>query len=86
MADAGDDLLERMRHSKAGWRYNDLESVYIANGFTIRHGKEAVAKHPRYPQLRATFPKHGSLAKAYVVRAIKLIDELRRIEKEQADQ
>lgn len=74
-----------MRRSKAGWRYNDLESVYLANGFLIRHGKEAIAKHPAYPQLRTTFPKHGSLAKAYIVRAIKLIDEARRLAAEEKD-
>jgi hypothetical protein len=70
-------LLERMRQSAANWTRNDLDKLYEGFGFEIRHGsKHDIVKHPDYPQLRATLPRHTTLAKAYVRTAVKLIDEL----------
>jgi hypothetical protein len=40
---------------------------------TINHDK---VKHPDFPELRTTLPRHNSLAKVYVEIAIKLVDRL----------
>ena len=70
-------LLERMRRSAANWSRSDLDRLYTGFGFEIRHGsKHDIVKHPGYPHLRATLPRHTTLAKAYIRNAVKLIDEL----------
>lgn len=77
-----------MRQSSSNWKRKDLDQLYLAFGFEIRHGsKHDIAKHPKYPDLRATLGRHTSLAKGYITTAIKLIDELeKRIAEEQEKQ
>jgi hypothetical protein len=80
------NLLERMRTSKAGWSRADLDALYRGYGFTITHGSSHdIVKHPKFLALRATLPRHRELAKAYVEQAIKLIDQLQRLESRGSD-
>jgi hypothetical protein len=70
-----------MRASKAGWSRDDLVTLYEGFGFTIRYGSSHdIVKHPEYPALRATLPRHDDLAKAYVDQAIKLIERLKQLQ------
>jgi hypothetical protein len=70
-------LLERMRQSKSNWKRADLDALYEGFGFVISHGgSHDVVKHPDFPALRTTIPRHNSLAKAYFVVAVKLVDKL----------
>lgn len=76
----GDRLLEKMRRSKAGWKFNDLESLYIKFGFEKYEGsKHTMYIHPDFPELRATVTRHSSLAIGYIQFAIKLIDRLKEL-------
>lgn len=80
-------LLERMRQSKANWRRADLDTLYEGFGFVIRHGgSHDIVKHPEFPELRATLPRHSFLAKGYVEFAVKLIDRLLELRKEMEDE
>ncbi len=66
-----------MRHSKSGWKRRDLDNLYKGYDFVISHGsKHDIVKHPIYPQLRTTLPRHSYLARGYVEYAVKLIEEL----------
>jgi len=66
-----------MRQSKADWKRSDLDRLYAGYGFVIIHGSNHdIVKHPGYPSLRTTLPRHNILARGYVEYAIKLIDQL----------
>ena len=83
MPQKGLKLLESMRRSKAGWKRRDLDRLYSAFGFLISHGaSHDIVKHPKYPHLRTTLPRHSEIAKVYVEFAVKLVDELLALEKE----
>lgn len=71
-------LLERMRNSRSGWKRSDLDRLYTGYGFVLSHGSNHdVFKHPAYPQLITTLPRHNTdLARGYVESAVKLIDRL----------
>lgn len=72
-------LLEQMRLSSSNWKRRDIEQLYRAFGFEIRHGsKHDVVTHPQHPDLRATLARHNALAKGYVRAAVNLVDELLR--------
>ena len=76
-------LLEGMRRSTANWKRHDLDTLYIGFGFEIRIGKHDIAKHPEYPQLRATLPNnHPYLANEYIRTAVRLIDQLQQLQKQ----
>jgi len=78
-----DRLLEKMRRSKAGWTFTDLERLYIGLGFEIREGgKHRIYVHPKFPQLRATVTRSRSLAKGYIDHALGLADRLLKMEAE----
>lgn len=78
-----DRLLEKMRRSKAGWTFTDLERLYIGLGFEIREGgKHRIYVHPKFPQLRATVTRSRSLAKVYIDHALGLADRLLKMEAE----
>lgn len=84
MASKAEKLLERMRQSKTGWKRADLDELYEGFGFIITHGKKHdIIKHPKFPQLRTTLPRHNFLAKGYVEYAIKLIGRLLALRKEE---
>lgn len=84
MSRRAEKLLQQMRQSTANWSSNDLERLYRGFGFEIRHGgNHDIAKHPQYPYLRGTIPRHTSdPATGYIIHAIKTIDRLLEIEKE----
>ena len=70
-------LLNKMRTSKAGWSFEDLEVLYTGFGFEKREGgKHTVYIHPDFPELRATVARHRTLAAGYIQHAISLIDQL----------
>jgi len=76
-------LLAQMRNSKSNWKRADLDKLYEGFGFVILHGgSHDIVKHPDFPQLRATLPRHRELAKGYVEFAVKLIDRLLELQKE----
>lgn len=78
-----DKLLERMRRSKAGWKFNDLDNLYTKFGFEKHEGsKHTMYIHPEFPELRATVARHKSLPAGYIQFAIKLIDRLRELREE----
>ena len=76
-----EDLLDRMRRSKAGWTYADLDNLYRGLGFKVREGgKHRIYIHPRFSQLRATVTRSRSLAKGYIKHALDLADRLSEME------
>lgn len=78
-----DKLLEKMRRSKTGWKFNDLESLYIKFGFEkYEGGKHTMYIYPNFPELRATVTRHKSLAIGYIQHAIKLIDRLKELKED----
>ena len=80
MPDKATKLLQSMRQATNNWSLSDLQTLYFGFGFEIRHGSNHdVVKHPEYPQLRATLPRHSSIAKGYISFAVKLIDQLQQL-------
>lgn len=80
MGDA-EKLLARMRASKSGWGQKDFESLYEGFNFQFREGsRHRFYFHPKYPQLYAVVARHDKLAKGYASDAVKLIDQLKRLE------
>lgn len=81
VSNKAEKLLDAMRCSTAKWKRRDLDTLYLGFGFEIRIGeKHDIAKHPKYPALRATLPKkHPHLAKGYVTYAVKLIEQLQKL-------
>ena len=72
-------LLQRAYGSKADWKRVDLDRLYLAFGFEIRHGsKHDIVVHPEHRDLRATLARSDPLAKGYIAKAVSLIDELRK--------
>ena len=70
-------LLERARGSKADWKRVDLDRLYKAFGFEIRHGsKHDIVVHPDHPDLRATLTRSDPLAKGYIGWAVVLIERV----------
>ena len=83
---SAEKLRKRMSASKSGWGWNDLDRIYLSYGFTKREGsKHTVYSHPAYRQLRATVARHRSLPKGYITIALRLINELERLQKTNAD-
>ena len=82
MPDRAKKLLEGMRRSPANWNSNDLAHLYEGFGFIIRCGsKHDIAKHPKYPYLRGTIPRHTTdPATGYITHAVKLITKLLELE------
>jgi len=81
MTSKANKLLERMRQSKVGWKRRHLDRLYASFGFVIIHGaSHDIVKHPEFPELRTTLPRHSSLAESYVNYAIKLIDRLLKLQ------
>jgi len=84
MTSKAQKLLERMKQSRAGWKKQDLDKLYKSFGFIITHGgSHDIVKHPNFPQLRTTLPRHNFIAKVYVDFAIELIEKLHKLQKEE---
>jgi hypothetical protein len=80
--ETGDKILERMRRTKFGWGQCDFERLLTHFGFAYREGRDRVYYHPKYRQLLMLVARHGELKPAYARQAVKLIDELKRLEAE----
>ena len=66
-----------MIFTPSNWKRADLDKLYEGFGFIISHGaNHDIVKHPDFPQLRTTLPRHRELAKGYVEYAVKLVDGL----------
>ncbi len=77
MPSKAEKILEQMRNSKSNWKRTDLDTLYEGFGFVVSHGgNHDIVKHPNFPELRATLPRHRQLAKGYVEFAVKLVDRL----------
>lgn len=86
MVSKAQKLLERMKQSKTGWKRRDLDTLFRGFGFIITHGaNHDIIKHPDFPQLRTTLPRHTYLAKGYVEYAIELIDRLIELQRERGN-
>jgi hypothetical protein len=84
---SADSLLQKMKQSKYGWRYNDIVSLYRGFGFESREGgNHTVFFHPVHRHLIATVARHRSLAVGYVQKAIVLIEALKSLESPQEEQ
>ena len=87
MTSKAQKLLERMRQSKSDWKRTDLDQLYKGFGFIITHGgSHDIVRHPDFPSLRATLPRHNYLAKGYVEYAIKLIGKLSDLRKDASNE
>ncbi|MBA4375272.1 MAG: hypothetical protein C0401_03750 [Anaerolinea sp.] len=76
MGEKPEKLLARAIASTAQWKRKDIDKLYKAYGFIIINGgKHDIVKHPDYPFLRATLPRHVSVHKVYVETAVTLINE-----------
>ncbi|MEX2492952.1 MAG: hypothetical protein WD425_14450 [Nitrospirales bacterium] len=74
-------LLSKMRDSKSGWQFKDLDRLYRYFGFKVREGgKHCIYTHPEHPTLMATVTRSRSLAIGYIQHAIKLIDKILEIQ------
>jgi len=82
--DRAKKLFNGMQRSSANWNSNDLTHLYEGFGFKIRNGsKHDIAKHPKYPHLIGTIPRHtNDPATGYITHAVKLIKELLKLEGE----
>jgi predicted RNA binding protein YcfA (HicA-like mRNA interferase family) len=77
MTAKAEKLLELMRNSRSNWKRSDLDKLYEGFGFVISHGgSHDIIKHPDFPILRTTLPRHHELARGYVEYAVKLVDKL----------
>jgi len=78
-----DKLLEKMRRSMSGWKFRDLENLYVGFGFEkYEGGKHTMFIHPKFPKLRGTVTRHRTLPIGYVRYAVKLIDTLKALQEE----
>jgi hypothetical protein len=75
-------LLEKARASKAGWNRKELDSLYLAFGFTIKNSRGPHDKvyHPEFPELITFVPRHTKLGEYNVTNAIRLIERLLRLQ------
>lgn len=76
-------LLERMKRSSGDFSALDFDTLYSGFGFTKREGgSHTVYSHPAFPQLRATVARHKHLPTGYAKTAVKLINDLHKLEAE----
>lgn len=82
MPNKAEKLLDRMRHSKGGWKRKDLEALYTGFGFIIKNSgaPHDTVVHPDYPELITSLPRHTKLAIYIVNQAIHMIDRLKLLE------
>lgn len=67
------ELVERTRHTKAGWRLRDLDRLYVGFGFErVEGARHTLYVHPSYPELRATVTRSDPPPIGYVVHATRL--------------
>lgn len=77
MSNKARKLLERARNTTAGWQTSDLVKLYKSFGFEFREGRDIVAVHPEFKELRASISRSSSnLANGYIRHAVKTIERL----------
>jgi len=77
-------LLEKMKHTKHGWTPDDLHTLYTGFGFTYREGgNHRIYHHPNYPNMMVTVARHGSLVVGYIQFAIKMVERLKELERQE---
>jgi len=75
-----DKLLEKMRRSKSGWTFIDLEKLYLGFGFEKHEkSKHTFYMHPIFKHLTASVTRHRSLPIGYIQHALKLIAQLKEL-------
>lgn len=83
MSRKAEKLLQKARQTKAGWSSDDLIKLYEGFGFEVRQaqGSHVFISHPKYEGLTALVAVHAKeLAKAYVVKAVKNIEQVLELE------
>ena len=81
---SAESLLQKMKQSKYGWRYNDIVALYRGFGFESREGgNHTIFFHPVHRHLIATVARHRSLPVGYVQKAISLIESLKQLATDQ---
>lgn len=80
-------LLEKARRSRGDWKRNDLEALYKGYGFLIDHGaKHDIVYHEQYDDLVQTLPRHRKVQRAYVKKAVELIDRLLAMQEQESQE
>lgn len=83
MTEKASKLLERMRVSKTNWKRHDLETLYRGFGFVIEsRTNHDLVSHPDFPQLISYLPRHTKIAKYVVEQAVRLVDELKKLQED----
>lgn len=83
MSTSADKLFERAKIQQTGWKRQELDRLYSGFGFIIRNGRSHdIVSHPGYPMLRETLPRHRDVKPVYVRNAVRLINELNNLQKE----
>jgi len=78
-------LLGKMRRSQAGYTPKDIERLLKSCGFKkIEGGSHTLYRHPDFPELAATIPRHPEVGTIYVKQAVELVDKLQVLEQQRA--
>ena len=89
MPSKAEKLLERMKQTQTGWKRTDVDNLYEGFGFVIKPGRGPHDKvyHPDFPELLPTsLPRHTRVAEYIIKQAIKLIDQLQRLQQTRGQQ
>jgi hypothetical protein len=83
MTSKAEKLFESMKASPNNWKRRDIDSLYEGFGFIITHRRSHdIVKHPSYPELRSTLPRHNEIAKYYVKVALELVEKVKSLKRE----
>lgn len=79
MSNKGDNILERMKLTKAGWKAEHLEKLYISFGLKKKEKrKHTFYRHPDHLDLSASVTRSSKELKAvYIDHALDLISKLK---------
>ena len=81
---AAQKIFERMQRTRSGWGQDDFRRLYRGFGFVEEEGgSHRLYSHPQHGHLRATVGRHNELAKGYADTAVRLIEELKRLQDEE---
>ena len=75
-----------MKLTKDGFGQDDFKCLYEGFGFARKEKSgHTIYQHPDYPWLLATVGRHSNLAKGYAATAVKLIEEVLRLQEIDAE-
>jgi hypothetical protein len=87
MASKAQKLLKRLQQTKRGWSARDLHTILVNAGFEWRESRHRVYRHPAYPDLGSyPIPRENDLAPQYARDVLRLVEEIKRREKQQGGQ